>query len=162
MISDEQELFKALEARDSGAIIGTTESQWLEAKRSPYHLESPERQLEFFKDVTAIATADGGVILIGFATGPATTALVDVMTELTPVRPDIVSLQKRRDLIESGTPPPVGAEFNWWLENGANGVLTVTVPRAESTQYPILAHKVRAHGARNELLMASLHEGRHG
>jgi hypothetical protein len=48
-----KEVLEKLEARDFDALLGLVESGWLDAKETPYHLDSPKQKLELAKDVTA-------------------------------------------------------------------------------------------------------------
>jgi hypothetical protein len=61
-----RDVLEKLEARDFEALIGLVESEWLDAKETPYHLDSPKQKLELAKDVAAFANAGGGIIVIGF------------------------------------------------------------------------------------------------
>ncbi len=61
-----KDVLEKLEARDFEALIGLMESEWLDAKETPYHLDSQKQKLELAKDVAAFANAAGGIIVIGF------------------------------------------------------------------------------------------------
>jgi predicted HTH transcriptional regulator len=61
-----KEVLEKLETGDFDALIGLMESEWLDAKETPYHLDTPKQKLEIAKDVTAMANASGGIIVIGF------------------------------------------------------------------------------------------------
>jgi hypothetical protein len=57
-----------LEARDFEALIGLIERDWLDAKDWPYHFDpdKAKREItkrELAKDVTAMANANGGIIV---------------------------------------------------------------------------------------------------
>lgn len=57
-----------IRARHPELLIGVFESQWLDAKSSPYRLDQKGDQYEIAKDVASFANADGGLILIGAKT----------------------------------------------------------------------------------------------
>src|SRR5215471_12760421 len=61
-----KEVLERLEAREFEALVGLVESDWLDAKETPYHLDSPKQKRELAKDVAAFANAGGGIIVIGF------------------------------------------------------------------------------------------------
>jgi hypothetical protein len=61
-----RDVLEKLEAHDFEALIGLVENEWLDAKETPYHLDSPKQKLELAKDVAAFANAAGGIIVIGF------------------------------------------------------------------------------------------------
>lgn len=55
-------------ARHPELLVGTFESEWLDAKGSPYRLDKKAQQYELAKDVAAFANSGGGLILIGAKT----------------------------------------------------------------------------------------------
>ncbi len=57
-----------IRARHPELLVGTFESEWLDAKRSPYRLDRQSGQYELAKDVASFANARGGLILIGAKT----------------------------------------------------------------------------------------------
>lgn len=57
-----------LAAREFQDLIGLTECEWLDAKESPYLLDTAKQKLELAKDVSALANAVGGLILLGYDT----------------------------------------------------------------------------------------------
>jgi hypothetical protein len=61
-----KDVLEKLEAGDFDSPIGLLESEWLDAKETPYHLENHKQKLELAKDVTAMANASGGIIVLGF------------------------------------------------------------------------------------------------
>jgi hypothetical protein len=63
-----QAVLGALEEKRFDSLIGLPECEWLEAKLSPYILDSLQQKCELAKDVTALANAAGGLIVIGFDT----------------------------------------------------------------------------------------------
>ncbi len=67
MVDSIPELFDLL-ARDPSGLIGQPEAVWLEFKTSPYQLSDERQKFELAKDVSAMANADGGVILMGVET----------------------------------------------------------------------------------------------
>lgn len=57
-----------IRARHPELLIGTFESDWLEAKGAPYRLGHKDEQYELAKDVASFANANGGLLLIGAKT----------------------------------------------------------------------------------------------
>ena len=54
-------------AGERDSLIGVAEGVWLDAKESPYILDTPKQKLELAKDVRAPADARG-IIVLGFDT----------------------------------------------------------------------------------------------
>lgn len=63
-----KEILEKLTAKQFDALLGLYENGWLEAKGSPYVLDSLKQKLELAKDVSALANSNGGIILLGFKT----------------------------------------------------------------------------------------------
>jgi hypothetical protein len=57
-----------IRARHPELLVGVFESEWLDAKRSPYRLDEKGDQYELAKDVASFANQRGGLILIGAKT----------------------------------------------------------------------------------------------
>jgi hypothetical protein len=65
----EQSAVDALERGRPAMLVGQPESQWMEAKSSPYRLETEGQKLELAKDVAAFGNApQGGLIVLGLET----------------------------------------------------------------------------------------------
>lgn len=153
-VTEKTGLIAALEAGDSELVIGTHEREWLEFKQAPYHLKEDAQKLEFLKDVTSIANAGGGYLVIGFATKPETHTGRDIATELSRVRQDLVDAVQYRDVLESNTYPPLrNTSMRWWLVERGTGVLTIEIPAADENSAPIIVNKVKEDGIRKGLLM---------
>ncbi len=59
------EVLEKLAAKQFDALIGVSEAAWLDAKESPYILDTLKQKLELAKDVSALANSAGGVIVLG-------------------------------------------------------------------------------------------------
>ena len=62
------DIIRFLQDGQFDALIGRAEDAFLEFKGSPYQLAVNEQRQELAKDVSALANANGGIILIGFRT----------------------------------------------------------------------------------------------
>jgi hypothetical protein len=62
------EVLEKLAAKQFDALVGVSESAWLDAKESPYALDGLKQKLELAKDVNALANSIGGIIVLGFDT----------------------------------------------------------------------------------------------
>lgn len=68
MIFDNRPIAEITEAELTGLIGNQEENQWIDFKKKEYHVDCNDRdkhKREICKDVTAMANADGGYILIG-------------------------------------------------------------------------------------------------
>jgi predicted HTH transcriptional regulator len=62
------ELTAILQSGDFNRLLGGLEDDRLECKSAPYNLDHEREKMELAKDVSALANADGGLILIGVQT----------------------------------------------------------------------------------------------
>jgi hypothetical protein len=49
-------------------LVGEFENEWLECKGQPYDLTREDQKLELAKDITGLANAGGGLLLLGYST----------------------------------------------------------------------------------------------
>jgi hypothetical protein len=140
-ISASPELYAALGRGPSGfdEIRGTPESDWLEFKQAPYHLDDRKQKLELAKDVSAFANARSGVIAIGIKTRRPASANVEVADELTPVRDDLLDCRRIRDVIRQYVYPLIAdLGCQTWPMEGGKSVLTIEIPRQDSADRPFV------------------------
>lgn len=62
------EVLAILQSGDFTQLLGVLEDDHLECKSFPYNLDQDREKMELAKDVSALANADGGIILIGVQT----------------------------------------------------------------------------------------------
>lgn len=58
------EVAAILQSGDFTRLLGGLEDDHLECKSAPYNLDQEREKMELAKDVSALANADGGIILI--------------------------------------------------------------------------------------------------
>jgi len=63
-----EQILAALGSGSFDSLVGEFETSQLECKRQPYDLASEEQKLELAKDVSALANAAGGLLVIGYST----------------------------------------------------------------------------------------------
>ncbi len=63
---DRQKIREILETGEFSTLSGAFESETLECKRQPYRFDTDAQKLELARDVSVLANARGGTILIGF------------------------------------------------------------------------------------------------
>jgi hypothetical protein len=81
---DRNDLLPLLEGGRFDAVIGEFENEWLECKRSPYRLGQESEKLQLAKDVSGLANATGGFILLGWGTEKDDIHREDRIAELVP------------------------------------------------------------------------------
>ncbi len=158
-INSISDLYAALERGDFNAIIGTPESQGLDFKGQPYGIDSADPQaqnnqkLELAKDVTAIANAGGGVLVLGYKTQRQSNVVQDVAISCSPILQSLINTASYCDLVENRTYPPIrNLTLKWWATGHDHGILTIEVPGVGEADWPVLVTGVSEAGSRRGLL----------
>lgn len=89
----------------AAALAGQPESQWLDVKRDLWRLDTATGKAELAKDISAMANADGGMILI-----PATTTIVsgrEVVSEVRDMPIELINIAQLRDILKARVFPPL-------------------------------------------------------
>jgi hypothetical protein len=127
------------------ALVGIAEDESLEFKRQPYRLDEEQQAFELAKDVSALANASaGGLLVVGFETQRTEGSSVDSVARVRTFARDLIDepryLDKIRQLI---FPLVVGVrvEFNPESGNADRGVLAIVVPPQPDDQKYFLVAK---------------------
>ena len=113
-------------------MIGRYEHSELEFKGAPYDLDSRSSVLELAKDVSGMANAMGGLLVIGFRTSRDERRRLDVVTAARPIERARFDVDRHERLIRSKIYPVVeGLELRWYASNagGDRGALVIDIPR---------------------------------
>lgn len=120
----------------AGALVGTRECGWLDAKGAPYRFRDGGKR-ELVIDVAAFANSGGGLIVI-----PATTELVDgaeVIEEIRQMGRELVDPKQIKDTVaEYVYPAPVGVEVEFVDVGAGRGQLYIHVPPQVDARKPFL------------------------
>lgn len=131
---------EAREALANGRLeqfTGTRECRWLDAKKQPYKLGSPASDIELLKDVSALANAAGGILLIGFDTFQRHGR--EVVGELRPVPVGSVDAERYRKLLRERVYPLIrNLQVDWVAVDDASGVLAIDVPEQSESSKPFV------------------------
>lgn len=92
-------------AGHAGALVGQPESEWLDAKKQLWELGTAAGNAEAAKDLSAMANAQGGMVLI-----PARTTVIsgrEVISEVRDMPVDRVDITQIRDVLRRWVFPPL-------------------------------------------------------
>ena len=157
MALSQQELLERLDARDFPALIGEFESSWLECKRAPYNLDKETDRLELAKDISGLANAGGGVLLLGYATRQDATHGVDVLSEVRPIPLAGFHEEQYRAVIMDWTWPKFTGVRVKVYEDPANKQKSVVslenFPACAPNEYPLLVCKTVLDEKRADILI---------
>ncbi len=142
-VSNKDALVDALKRGDFDAVLGTSESEWVEFKSEVYPLDAPKGPREYAKDVAAFANAGGGLIVIGYKTEKAETDLESRAQEHRPCPKNLVAPKKLADILANTVFPAVQGITTVWFPDSEDpkGVLLVTVPAQRQPDKPFIVRK---------------------
>ena len=138
------EVLQRLAEGDFASIVGQFASQWLECKRSPYVLSNEGQRLELAKDVSALANASGGLILLGVSTKKDETHGSDVIDTVSPVVLAQFNEAQYRHVIAGWTWPRftgVVIRVHPELPRKTHGVVSIEVAECPASDRPTLVCK---------------------
>jgi hypothetical protein len=98
-------------------LLGARETEQVDFKRVPYRLEEDRQKFELAKDVSALANASGGVLVLGVQTEKSDVHSWDAASALTPFP---------RALLDE---PRIRATIGAWVYPSLDGITVEVVPR---------------------------------
>src|SRR5258708_23751391 len=101
------EVLEKLTARDFDALIGVAEGVGLDAKDRPYVFDTTKQRLELAKDVSALANAVGGIIVLGFDTAREPLTAGERISEVRPFPVNMVDPDRYRKIVHEYVYPPL-------------------------------------------------------
>lgn len=138
------EVLARLEDGNFDALIGQFESDWLECKGQPYNLSREDQKLELAKDISSLANANGGLLLIGFSTSRTEAHSDDCVDAVRPFPNDLFDKKRYTQVISHWLFPqldnlrisifPVKADPE-------RSIAAIDVPRAIGADKPVLVTK---------------------
>jgi hypothetical protein len=136
MPHDAQRLLSWLDDGQFERIVGVEESSHIEFKGEPYRLQVLYGRHELAKDVTALANAHGGVIIVGVRTKKHEVHPVDVASEIREIPSNRIDVQQHYNILSEWVyPVPTDIAITWHPSRNCEdqGLLSILVlPQAES------------------------------
>ena len=139
------EVSAILESGQFATLLGGMEDEHFECKSAPYQLQQEREKMELAKDVSALANADGGFILIGVQTEEEPTYHGDIIRCVGCFARDRVDFTQYQNVISDWVLPSVpGLKFAWHasVENVDEGIVSIFIPQEASRERPFLVGKV--------------------
>jgi len=139
---DTNQIITILKSGDFDELIGAVEDDQFECKGEPYHLEDDHQKFELAKDVSALANAQGGIILIGAQTEPDPTRATDVIKKIRPFGNTLVNVSQYEEVLKTWIYPNVKKlEIKWFKSSTAApllGLVAIIVGDEEQLWRPFL------------------------
>ena len=136
-----EQILAILERGSFDEFIGVVEDHQLECKKEPYQIQRDDQKQEFAKDVTALANAEGGFILIGVRTERNPTHFGDEITSVRPFPQALVNPGQWGEILQSWTYPSLQqVEIHWYpsASDHTKGIVAIHIPKQPPTQRPFL------------------------
>src|SRR5438128_1102865 len=102
-----EEVTAILEKGEFDELVGAIENEWLECKAAPYQINTDHQRQELAKDVSGLANAGGGIILIGIRTERDPSHFGDEIKEIRPFAQLLVNPEQYIDILKAWIYPPV-------------------------------------------------------
>ena len=127
---DTEAIQAILESQDFSCLLGEAETVNLEAKQEPYDLTTAASRYELAKDVSSLANARGGHLLIGIATRREAERQIDLLDRLSLVPSTAFDTVRHRGVISEYVYPAIeGLDVRWAQDaNATDGLGMILVP----------------------------------
>lgn len=128
---------KIKETHDLSLLVGLEESESFDAKSAHgYDLNNAVSRFELAKDVSSLANADGGYVVIGLSTEPLPTKKTEVISSLDLLKADGIeqTLSQYQGVLREVVYPAIKDLGVEWINDSAkdaHGVIVITVPKQD-------------------------------
>jgi hypothetical protein len=141
-MNSKEDVLEKLANKDFGALVGTAESVWLEAKDRPYTFDTQQHKLELAKDVTAMGNAVGGVILLGFDTERHATTAAERVSKLCPFPLALVNPDRYCKILSTLVHPPLNVTVLLFPKPAGDGMGVAAIVIETRPDQPYLVGKM--------------------
>jgi hypothetical protein len=145
-----EEALAILASGDFDQFVRARESLEVEFKSEPYRMEQESQRFELAKDVSALANAAGGVIVIGVQTQRDDEAAVDVVSEVRLLTTDRVDEQQYEGTVSDRVYPrlqELHVRFYGSAADGERGLVAIDVPPQQEIDRYFLVQRPIVEGA---------------
>ena len=144
MPQTKESIIELLRDGNSKALIGSFENEWIECKRQPYDIDKDEQKLELAKDVSGLANASGGLLLIGLSTVKNPEHGKDQIDRVRPFPISMFDPTRYRQILNDWLWPPIdNLEINIFPlpTDSGKGIAVIDVPSVSGPDRPVLVSK---------------------
>jgi hypothetical protein len=144
-------------------IKGTSEGPWLDFKRDAYDLDRPKGRRDLISDVAAFANDQGGIVLLGVRAERVEGSQQELATELSPIPPERVDIERMLALIRSHVRPILQVDVRRYphADQGDELVAVIVDPQPDHNK-PFIVDRVADVGNDRDLPHAVGWPVRHG
>lgn len=140
-----EEIVSLLESGGLNDLLGVMEDDHLECKAAPYRLGQDREKMELAKDVSALANAHGGIILIGPQTEREPLHRADIIRRVGCFTRDRIDFDQLQRVISDWVVPAIaGLRFDWHPNRAdqTTGIASIFVPEIAADEHPYVVVKV--------------------
>ena len=127
-------------------LVGQPETDWLDVKDRPYHLDE-QGSFMLARDIVAFANADGGLIAIGLRTSKVRGE--DIISKTRPVRLDDLNIAKHHAVVRNWIyPRPAGVRFDIapTEHDPDHGIVIIEIPQQPEALKPFFVRRGQVAG----------------
>lgn len=125
---DTREIVTILVSGNFDELLGAVEDDHFECKGEPYRIEDDHQKFELAKDVSALANAKGGIILIGAQTERDPTQATDIVTKIRPFSDSVINISQYESVVRTWVYPPIkDLEIKWFALSQKSGLGLVAI-----------------------------------
>lgn len=138
---DADSIREILSERSFDRFKGAIESDILECKSTPYRLDEVSQKQELAKDVSGMANAGGGFIVIGLKTEANPTRAEEQIVDLRPFEEMLLNTQQYEDVLKRWTHPSLDGVRVEWIptqSDSSKGIGVITVDAQRLERRPVL------------------------
>jgi len=139
------EVLAILQSGDFTQLLGVLEDDHLECKSFPYNLDQDREKMELAKDVSALANADGGIILIGVQTEQEPSHQGDIIRRVGCFTQARLEFSQYQSVLSEWVVPSIpGVRFVWNASsaNRDEGIASILVPQEASRERPYVVTRI--------------------
>jgi hypothetical protein len=125
---DTAQIVTILKSGNFNDLLGVVEDDHFECKGEPYRIEEDHQKFELAKDISALANAQGGIIVIGVQTEQDPTRATDVINKIRPIAATVVNVSQYENVVRTWVYPPVkDIEIRWFESSQKTGLGLVAI-----------------------------------
>ena len=158
------EILEVLAGGMFDALLGTSEHDAVECKAAPYRINEERERSELAKDVSGLANASGGLILIGVGTRREEATREDIIRSVSPFARNLIDVEQYHQILASIVYPPLQNVQFRWFDSGfgdGRGTIAAVVPPQPAKPY-LVATTFNEAGRRVEALVGYFERRRAG
>jgi len=139
------EVDRILKSGEFDGFIGVLEGEQLEFKSAPYLLDQDAPKMELAKDVSALANASGGIIVIGVQTERNPTVQGDEARRIGRFEEELIDRDRYQKVIADWVYPPIPGLKVAWHPSSAQpkkGLVSILVPSEATAEQPYIVVRI--------------------